>query len=251
MRSAAIAWLLDLYGFKVYTLNGGYKKYRNFVLETFSKPVQLNILGGYTGSSKTGLLGTLKERGENIIDLEALANHKGSAFGNIGLPPQPGQEMFENLMAKELRRLAEKAPDSPIWVEDESQRIGLVNIPTAFWAAMRKSPVYFLDIPFEERLKQIELEYGSLDHKQVTDAIIRISQKLGNLNAKTAISLLKEGKINESFAILLRYYDKHYLKSLHNREGINSLLNKIECKSVTPENANLLVRQFDNQPQKS
>lgn len=250
MRSAGVAWLLDLYGFKVFTLVGGYKKYRNYVLDTFRLPFQFNILGGYTGSGKTELLKALKERGEKVIDLEGIANHKGSAFGNIGMPPQPGQEMFENLLAKELRKSLESQPESPVWLEDESQRIGQVNIPGELWKTMRQSPVYFLDIPFEERLKHIVQEYGQLDPEKLADAIGRISQKLGNLNAKTAILLLNEGKITESFDILLKYYDKHYFKSLHNREGINSLLQTVDCKSVTPENADQLVRIPQHQPER-
>jgi|CXWL01.1.fsa_nt_gi tRNA 2-selenouridine synthase len=256
MRSSAVAWLLDLYGFKVYTLIGGYKKYRNYVLDIFKLPFQFNILGGYTGSGKTELLKTLKEKRESVIDLEGIANHKGSAFGNIGLPPQPGQEMFENMLATSLNEARSQRSEignpptaniipqtSCIWLEDESQRIGQVNIPAELWRNMRQSPVYFLDIPFEERLKHIVQEYGQLDKEKVVDAINRISQKLGNLNAKTSILLLKEGKITESFDILLKYYDKHYFKSLHNREGINSLLHIVECKSVTTENADQLVLQ--------
>ena len=102
MRSSAVAWLLDLYGYKVYTLIGGYKKFRNYVLDTFKLPYNLKILGGYTGSAKTETLKELQKKGEKIIDLEGLANHKGSAFGNIGLPKQPTQEMFENLLSYEL-----------------------------------------------------------------------------------------------------------------------------------------------------
>ena len=257
MRSAAIAWLLDLYGFKVFTLDGGYKKYRNYVLDTFKIPFDLKIVGGYTGSGKTSLLKSLREKGESVVDLEGLANHKGSAFGNIGLPKQPGQEMFENLLSFELRKIEtpkrdlpeSKEPHSPLWLEDESQRIGLVNIPKDLWVRMRQSPVYFLDIPFEERLKQIVLEYGVLDPEKVTDAINRISKKLGNLNTKMAISMLNEGKKAESFDILLKYYDKHYFKSLHNRKEINTLLHTIQCKSVTPENANQLIRLSQLQQQ--
>ena len=99
MRSAAVAWLLDVYGFKVYTLIGGYKKFRNHVLDTFKLPFQFKILGGYTGSGKTEVLKELKRRGETVVDLEDIAKHKGSAFGNIGLPEQPTQEMFENMLA--------------------------------------------------------------------------------------------------------------------------------------------------------
>ncbi len=261
MRSGAVSWLLDMYGFKVYTLIGGYKKFRNYVLDTFKLPFQFNILGGYTGSGKTELLNALKAKNEAVLDLEAAASHKGSAFGSIGMPPQPGQEMFENLLGCQLRVVLCQAnsqipttdsrqPTTAIWLEDESQRIGHVNIPHELWKTMRKSPVYFLDIPFAERLQHIVQEYGQLDQQMVIDAISRISQKLGHLNAKTAILLQKEGKIAESFEILLAYYDKHYFKSLHNREGINSLLQTIPCKSVTPENANQLLLQRRPAPQK-
>ena len=262
MRSAAVSWLLDMYGFKVYTLIGGYKKFRNYVLDTFKQSYQLRILGGYTGSGKTELLGVLKEKGERVIDLEAIAGHKGSAFGNIGLPPQPTQEMFENMLATELRKtigngqsaignseLAISGDHSPLWLEDESQRIGQVNIPGDLWNNMRLSPVYFLDIPFEERLKHITEEYGRLDKQKVIDAIGRIREKLGGLNAKNAIQLLEEGNTLESFRILLEYYDKFYFKALHNREGLNSLLQRVECKSVTPENASQFLHLPKQQPQ--
>ncbi len=261
MRSGAVSWLLDMYGFKVYTLIGGYKKFRNYVLNTFKLPFQFNILGGYTGSGKTELLNALKAKNEAVLDLEAAASHKGSAFGSIGMLPQPGQEMFENLLGCQLRVVWCQAnsqipttdslqPTTAIWLEDESQRIGHVNIPHELWKTMRKSPVYFLDIPFAERLAHIVQEYGQLDPQMIIDAISRISQKLGHLNAKTAILLQKEGKIAESFEILLAYYDKHYFKSLHNREGINSLLHTIPCKSVTPENANQLLLKSRPAPQK-
>ena len=253
MRSAGVAWLLDLYGFKVYTLIGGYKKFRNHVLETFKLPYQLKIVGGYTGSGKTELLKSLQQKGEKIVDLEGIANHKGSAFGNIGMPQQPTQEMFENIVSCELRKYSEIPPSggggAAIWLEDESQRIGLINIPNEFWKKMRNSPVYFLDIPFEERLKNITKEYGCLDKQQVIDAINRIKEKLGGLNAKASIQFFKEGNTEESFRILLKYYDKYYFKALHNREGLNSLLHTVECKSVTPENTKQLVLHFRQQYQ--
>jgi tRNA 2-selenouridine synthase len=262
MRSAAVAWLLDLYGFKVYTLAGGYKKFRNYVLESFNENHHLNILGGYTGSGKTEVLNNLIGSGEKFIDLEGIANHKGSAFGNIGMPKQPTQEMFENMLAtrlNEVRSQKSEAGDaltsdimpltSGIWLEDESQRIGLVNIPNAFWKTMRHSQIYFLDIPFEERLRHITKEYGALDKQQMIEAINRIKEKLGEVNAKAAIQFLEEGNTEESFRILLKYYDKYYFKALHNREGLNSLLHTVECKSVTPENTKQLVLHLRNQYQ--
>lgn len=246
MRSGAVAWLFDIYGFKVYTLIGGYKKFRNYVLDTFRFPFDLKILGGYTGSGKTEVLKELKRNGENIIDLEEMAKHKGSAFGNIGMPKQPTQEMFENILSLELRAASheqKESSNSPIWLEDESQRIGHINIPNNLWHTMRQSPIYFLDIPFEERLNHLVEGYGSLDKERMTDAILRIKERLGGLEAKNAIRFLNEDNTEESFRILLKYYDKWYTKGLHNRENINALLHKINCESVTPENAKKLVQQ--------
>ncbi|HEX2682909.1 MAG TPA: tRNA 2-selenouridine(34) synthase MnmH, partial [Ferruginibacter sp.] len=167
MRSAAVAWLLDLYGFKVYLLVGGYKAYRKWVRTQFEKDYNFNIIGGYTGSGKTLVLQELKKIGKTVIDLEALAHHKGSAFGAMEELPQPGQEMFENRLALSLARSSvggwPSADDANsklqmancIWLEDESQRIGNLQIPMPLWYSMRKSPVFFMDIPFEERLEYI------------------------------------------------------------------------------------------------
>ena len=256
MRSGAIGWLLDVYGFKVYTLIGGYKKFRNRVLDTFKLPFDLKILGGYTGAGKTEVIKELERKGEPVIDLEDIAKHKGSAFGNIGMPNQPSQEMFENILSIRLRTLRYELKSnngnsnpqliikhSPIWLEDESQRIGLINIPNDLWHTMRRSPIHFLDIPFEERLKHLADEYGTLDKEKMIDAIVRIKERLGGLEAKKAIEFLNEDNTVESFRILLKYYDKWYTKGLHNRENINSLLHTVNCSSVTPENAKKLVQQ--------
>lgn len=244
MRSAGVAWLLDLYGFKVYTLVGGYKAYRKWVLSQFAKDYNFNIIGGYTGSGKTLLLQELKVQGKKIIDLEALANHKGSAFGALGEGPQPKQEMFENMLGEKLQEATEKLQAEPnssfpfrglgagIYLEDESQRIGNLQIPMPLWNTMRRSPVYFLDIPFTERLNYITNEYGKFEKEKLIEAIIRIQKRLGGLQTKMAIEQLQEGHARECFRILLTYYDKWYSKGLYNRENLSSLLNKIACSGV-------------------
>lgn len=260
MRSGGVSWLLDLYGFKVYTIIGGYKAFRLWGLEQLGKDYPIKILGGYTGSGKTPALQELKKQGEIIIDLEDLAKHKGSAFGSIGMPKQPSQEMFENLLALELKKAdagcritvdrkntdghstIELAPS--IWLEDESQRIGLVNIPAPFFKTMRHKPIYFLNIPFEERLKHIVAGYGKGDKQEIASAIIRIQKRLGSLETKTAINYLLEDNLIESFRILLKYYDKQYLKGLHSREHLNDFLYNVQCETVdAAKNAKLIFAQ--------
>lgn len=255
MRSGAVAWLLDLYGFKVYTLKGGYKSFRNWALAQFEKEYRLNILGGYTGSGKTLLLQQMKQNGIKIIDLEKLANHKGSAFGSLGEKPQTGQEMFENLLAVELYKMQKIENDSDtngnaypkkineIWIEDESRHIGTVGIPNAFWNQMRKSSLFFLDIPFEERLKYIVSGYGSFSKDQLTASILKIQKRLGGLETKNAINFLYKNNIAECFSILLKYYDKLYGNSLLNRENVESILNKIPCPCVDLNNIRFLHDQ--------
>lgn len=246
MRSAAVAWLLDLYGFKVYLLVGGYKAYRKWARSQFEKDYNFNIIGGYTGSGKTLLLHELKKQKKTVIDLEALANHKGSAFGAVENVPQPGQEMFENYLAQALNDTGYKIRDestqypepsirnpvSAIYIEDESQRIGNLQIPMPLWYTMRKAPVFFVDIPFEERLKYITGEYGKLKSEYLKDAILRIQKRLGGLETKNALNFLEAGDCAACFRILLAYYDKWYQKGLYNRENISTLLNKIPCTVV-------------------
>ena len=245
MRSAAVAWLLNLYGFKVYTLAGGYKSFRNWVLEQFENKYVLNVIGGYTGSGKTFILHELEKKKETIIDLEGIAKHKGSAFGGFE-QIQPSQEMFENELAVKLQENNNNLhPDKSIWVEDESQRIGAINIPASFWKTMRKSPVYFIDIPFENRLQHIVAEYGNIKREELINAIMRIQKRLGNLETKNAINFLLEKDTISSFSILLRYYDKQYEKGLHNRENINELLQKISCINVDAKiNTKLLLNSI-------
>ncbi len=241
MRSGGVAWLLDLYGFKVFTLVGGYKSYRRWALSQFEKEIPLRLIGGYTGSGKTDLITALVKQGEATLDLEGLAHHKGSAFGNIGQPEQPTQEQFENRLAWSIRSEINKNP-SCIWVEDESQRIGRVNVSNAFWKQMRQSPVFFLDIPFDKRLEYIVSGYGTLPTQKLIDATDRIRKKLGDKNATDAINFIQEGAIHAAFEILLKYYDKLYLKSLHNREHAAELIRLIEAADVTENNYKALLR---------
>ncbi|RYY50046.1 MAG: tRNA 2-selenouridine(34) synthase MnmH [Chitinophagaceae bacterium] len=228
MRSAAVAWLLDMYGFNVHVLSGGYKAFRNRVLSLFKKDYNCTILGGFTGSGKTAILHELRRRGKQVVDLEGLANHKGSAFGGIGQPAQPSQEMFENLLGMDLYIKEQQH----FYLEDESQRIGVLHIPHTFWKMMRSKPICFVDVDFNYRLQNILHEYGHFEKDKLLTSIERIQKRLGPLETKNAIAHIHKDEIEACFSILLYYYDKVYNKALQNRENLVGLLNKIPCFNV-------------------
>jgi tRNA 2-selenouridine synthase len=179
------------------------------------------------------LLHELQHNGYKIINLEALANHKGSSFGALGEKPQPSQEMFENLLAGALHTISnDSGYAGEIFIEDESQRIGSMNIPDNFWKQMRSSPVVFLDIPFEERLTYLTEEYGKFDKAAMVNAVIRIQKRLGGLETKQAVNYLLENNHKECFRILLKYYDKYYEKGLAARSATTPVIKKIGCAAV-------------------
>lgn len=240
MRSGGVAWLLDLYGFEVYQLTGGYKAYRNWVLRQLENPYDLKILSGNTGSGKTPLLHDLEKSGMQMVDLEALASHKGSALGGINQAPQPSQEMFENLLAE---KLSSKNTEKTILLEDESQRIGNLNIPNVLWQKMKESDLIYLQIPFDERLKYLVEEYGKLPIEELKNAILRIQKRLGGLETKNAIQHLEDQNLSGCFGILLRYYDKWYEKGLNSKEKGEII--KIEGESVNVElNAKKIIERL-------
>lgn len=229
MRSAGVAWLLDLYGFKVYIITGGYKSFRRWCNIQFNKEYPFKVIGGYTGSGKTEILEKLTISGNTAIDLEALANHKGSAFGHLGQKKQPAQEMFENKLAIALSATTSVGC---IWLEDESQRIGTVNIPPILYTYIKTRPVYFLEIPFKERLEYIVDKYGIFEKEKLAESIIRIEKRLGGLETKMALQYLEGGDILNCFRILLKYYDKYYLKCLEQKKENLLFIKKIALENT-------------------
>ena len=231
MRSNAFADHLNENGFeKVYVIEKGYKAFRNYVLQFFEQSFNLKILGGYTGTGKTEILHSLKKKGQQVVDLEGLANHRGSAFGGIDLPPQPTTEQFENNLFSIVRSFN---PNIPIWVEDESRLIGQVSIPDGFFSKMRDMPVYFLDVPLEERTKHLVDTYANLNQDKLAGSISRIAKRLGYDNAKFALEELENKNYYKVVEITLCYYDKYYLKGLQKRQESGILEYKIP--TVNPE----------------
>ncbi len=230
MRSGSIAWLFEIYGYKVFTLKNGYKSFRNLVLEEFKKERKIKIIGGRTGSAKTLVLPELKKKGLQVIDLEKLAHHKGSSFGSIGELPQPTQEHFENKLAMELLSTDK---NEILFLEDESKLIGQRIIPPTLFIQMRSCMVFYLDVPFEERAKYIAEHYGKYPKEELFAATERILRKLDTRFSKDALNFIEDGNLIESFKISLKYYDKTYEFGLSKREG-NTIV-KITIEKINPE----------------
>ena len=248
MRSGSMAWLFNTAGVQADTLVGGYKAYRNTVLAGLAEPRNLLILGGKTGSGKTDILKQLAEQGEQIIDLEGLAHHKGSSYGAIGQLPQPSSEMFENLIYDKWRRLDRN--DGPlskrIWLEDESRNVGSCFIAPPLWTQMRAAPVAFVDVPKAVRVERLVREYTGIDHALLVAATERIKKRLGGQATKDCLAALEQQDYATVANITLDYYDKAYLHGLSLRDQANVYPIDIEQDSPA-ETAQRLIAWADAQ----
>lgn len=234
MRSGSFAWLLDTAGLTVSTLVGGYKAYRNAVLASFAESRNILILGGKTGSGKTDILKELAQQGEQVIDLEALANHKGSTYGAIGQLAQPSNEQFENDLFAQWRHLD---ANRRIWLEDESRSIGSCFIPLPLWQQMRTAPVAFVDLPKAVRVKRLVSEYAGIDHQLLVEATERIRKRLGGKITKDALHALAHRDYVTVADLTLDYYDKAYLHGLSQRNGshTHAIAMQEDCPSQTAQ----------------
>jgi len=207
LRSNIMAWLLEKGGYKPLLIKGGYKSYRNAVIQSFSKQYNFVILGGKTGSNKTKILHELSQLNNCIIDLENIANHRGSAFGGIGLGLQPTQEQFENNFYEQLQKIEN---NNIVWIENESRLIGRIVIPTSIYNQMRNGRLINLLVSRNIRANNIIEQYGAFDKNILEEKTIGIEKKLGNQNMRIAVDALKSNNLDAWVNILLDYYDKTY-----------------------------------------
>ena len=213
MRSQSVGWLLKTAGFEPSLLTGGYKAFRAHARTYFDRPWRLQVVSGLTGAGKTRVLQLLADAGEQILDLEGLANHRGSAFGGIGQAVQPSTEQFENEL---FMRLSNLDPLQRIWVEDEGNRIGTIVLPKTFYDLMRHSPAVFLDSSSEHRIENLLEDYGDLPTSELAAAIEKIRKRLGPQHANEAIIALQSNQVDRAIEIVLAYYDKTYYKAVKN-----------------------------------
>ena len=229
-RSGSMAWLLHQGGLDVMTLEGGYKAYRTWVLaDLAAQAYNLRIIGGRTGTGKTKILHALRGMGEQVIDLEGLAHHKGSAFGFIGELPQPTVEQFENELHTALHQLD---PARRIWVENESHSIGRIYIPDGFWRQMKVAPLLNLQIPPAARLQNLLDDYVGTDKSELEAAFLKINRKLGGQHLQAALEALHRDDFAAAAKIALHYYDKTYQHGLETSQS--SALQPLEFEHGDP-----------------
>ncbi|MBN2669332.1 MAG: tRNA 2-selenouridine(34) synthase MnmH [Bacteroidales bacterium] len=236
MRSESMAWLFKQVGIECTLLRGGYKAYRSYFKNQLSQLKNIIVLSGYTGSGKTDILNELELMGEQVIDLEGLAHHKGSAFGAIGMSEQPSTEQFENNLFEAVRKMS---PNKRVWVEDESKAIGKNFIPDEFFKPMRSAPVVLIDIPKSVRIKRLVEEYTNVPGELLIYHLNRIAKRLGPLQTKLAIEAVKNNEMSKAVDLSLTFYDKAYEFGLTKRTRFSLI--KIKLNEDHPKNYALQI----------
>lgn len=244
MRSSSLGWLLSTAGLEVFVLEGGYKAYRHQVLKQFEQEKRFHMLSGATGSGKTEVLLELRNLGEQVIDLEGLACHKGSAFGSLGEESQPQTEHFENLLCDQLQSFD---AGKVIWLEDESRRIGSVILPEDLWHQIDSAPVFLLETDKPARIKRLVGMYGGFPKEELEISIKGIRKRLGGLRFKQANVALEEGDLETVAEICLQYYDKCYQFALERKDSSDKIdLVHIKWNNSAKETAQVL-QQLNHQ----
>lgn len=240
MRSSSFAWLMETAGYKAFTLEKGYKNYRQHVLNSFNKQLKIIVIGGMTGSGKTPILYELKKRGYQILDLEKLASHKGSSFGKIGEKEQPTNEQFENNLFHAINSLD---LNQVCFIEDESRMIGKLNLPNGLYNQIRMAKVIKLDVLRKLRINHLVKNYSNTEITNLLEASDRLKKRLGGLKLKQVRAFLLTNDFNSAASILLDYYDKAYLYGLSQRPGENIIT--VKTNAIDPVyNTNLILDQL-------
>ncbi len=243
MRSNIMAWLFQTAGFQVNLLKGGYKSYRSFALQRFEEGGDYIILGGKTGSGKTEMLQHLQNKGQQVIDLEDLAHHRGSAFGGIGQGEQPSNEQFENNLFWILNNLDKTRS---IWLENESRLIGKNKIPDGIYTQMREAKVVEMLVPLEQRVARILMEYGAFPKEILQETTKKLEKKLGNLRMKQAIEALQSDNMQLWARMMLDYYDDFYAYGMKQRKSDSIAYVEIESNNFVLEVEKLLKFKSTN-----
>ena len=213
MRSISVSWLLEKIGYKSFKLEGGYKSYRNWVLNSFQDDRNITLIGGKTGTGKTKILKNLMSHNYQVIDLEYLANHRGSSFGGLGMTCQPSNEQFENLLAEKLLRFSKS---KTIYIEAESANIGSCRIPNELFKQMKNAKRIEIIQSKKNRISELIRTYSIFPENELKNSVKKISKRLGPQRTKKAIEAIDSKNWEDVCNAVLDYYDKCYDYELAN-----------------------------------
>ena len=237
-RSGALATVLARIGWHVTLLDGGYRAYRRHVNEQLAvlpARLALRVIAGRTGSAKTALLQCLRERGAQVLDLEMLANHRGSVLGAVPDMPQPAQKWFESQI---WMAISQFDPSRPVYVESESKKVGQNHVPEELIKAMRASPCVIVDADISVRVKHLITEYQFfLENPQLLSTKLQMLSDLhGNARVARWNDLINQ-QCNEELVqdLLLSHYDPSYDRSIRRNFKLIDQSTRIELQSADEE----------------
>jgi tRNA 2-selenouridine synthase len=221
-RSRLWADNLRTIGYEVDVLAGGWKRYRSWVrdgLQALPPMLRWRVLAGPTGCGKTRLLDALRAEGQQVLDLEEMACHRGSLLGDLPGQGQPSQKLFDSALLDALRRFE---PAREVWIEAESKRIGNLQLPDGLYQAMHASPVLQLSASMEERVKLWREDYPHFvsDPVGMVDKLQPLKPLIGKETLAHWQALAAGGQVNELFrSVMERHYDPCYERSTRKNYG--------------------------------
>jgi tRNA 2-selenouridine synthase len=247
LRSGSMVTWLRLVGWDAQQLANGYKSYRSHVIELIEARVprlRLQVLCGATGSAKTRVLHALAQAGEQVLDLEGFARHKGSLLGHLPGVEQPSQKYFETLLVEQMERLD---PSRPVYIEGESAKIGRVCLPLVLVEHMRGAPVIELRATPEARLAYLLRDYAYLgdDPQRLADKLGWLKELQGRESVTRWQAWAHEGALSPLFAELMQlHYDPHYERSQQRQFAQWDQRRVLETGDLSEEGIAALARQL-------
>jgi tRNA 2-selenouridine synthase len=246
-RSELWATALRIIGFRVDVVQGGWKNYRRWVresLDTLPQRFDFRVLCGRTGAGKTRLLAALADKGHQVLDLEALANHRGSVLGNLPGLPQPPQKWFDSLVLDRLRRFD---PEQPVWVESESKKIGKLQVPPALIEAMHAARAVHVETAMPARVRLWREDYPHLaeDPAGLVALMTPLKALIGGEELKHWGELAAARDVDTLFErVMSQYYDPLYDRSLARDFPVDANTVRVSLDALDRDALEAAVRQL-------